>query len=76
MRYRYNYFVTGLPQRRIESLLRARRERDGVLGGELAMTMGAELGSAFLTTVGVLSNGTLVSGREDGNFQMWRNGKR
>lgn len=76
IRYRYNYFVTGLPQRYIESLLRKRRRSGSGLLGECAMTLGTELGKAFVTAVVALQNGVLVSGHDDGKLQLWREGRR
>ena len=77
--YRYNYLVTGLPQRRIEFLLKQQREThssSSALLGECAMTLGAELGKAFIMFVGVFLDGTLVSARDDGRIQFWRHGER
>ena len=75
--YRYNYLVTGLPQRRIEVLLKQQREtHSSALLGECAMTLGAELGKAFIMFVGAFLDGTLVSARDDGRIQFWRHGER
>merc|ERR1712224_470469 len=66
--YKYNSLVTGLPQRQIEEILQRRRESDGdrtMLLGECAMTLGLELGRAYVSAVIVLHNGTLVSGFEN-----------
>ena len=75
--YKYNYFVTGLPQQRIEFLLKQQREsNNNTLIGESIMTCGAELGKAFTTSVAVFPNGTLLSARDDGRIQLWRHGER
>ena len=65
--YRYNYFCTGLPQKRIETLLVQKRTAGGNrLLGELVMTLGVELGKAFTTCVSVFPSGVVLSGRDDG----------
>merc|ERR1712151_751670 len=45
------------------------------LSGELAMSMGLELRKAYVNSLSVLKNGTLISGLDDGHIQMWRRGK-
>lgn len=40
------------------------------------MTLGLELGRAYVNVVAVLHDGTLVSGLEDGKVQVWRHGLR
>ncbi len=79
--YPYNFLVTGLPQRRIEYMLGQQREAraqgaPGLCGTDVAMTMGAELGKSFLTTLAVTADGTLVSGMDNGKLQFWRHGER
>merc|ERR1719503_341718 len=44
--------------------------------GECAMTLGLELGRAYVNVVVVLDSGTLVSGSDDGKVQVWRHGLR
>lgn len=72
-KYKYNSLVFGLPQRQIEDKLRARRE-DGSssLLGVCAMTLGLELGRAYVNNVAVLHDGTLVSVMDDGQVHLWR----
>jgi WD40 repeat protein len=75
--YRYNYFCTGLPQKRIETLLVQKRTAGGNrLLGELVMTLGVELGKAFTTCVSVFPSGVVLSGRDDGRLQLWQHGER
>mmetsp|Transcript_665 Transcript_665/g.1196 ORF Transcript_665/g.1196 Transcript_665/m.1196 type:complete len:619 (+) Transcript_665:38-1894(+) len=74
--YKYNHFVTGLPQRQIEDMLQLRRERGSgtrSMLGECAMTLGVELGP-YVNEVSVLHDGTLVSVTEDGHVKLWRHG--
>ncbi|KAL3786513.1 hypothetical protein ACHAW5_002053 [Stephanodiscus triporus] len=40
--------------------------------GEVAMTMGAELCHAYVNSINVLRDGTIVSGLNDGHVQLWR----
>eukprot|EP01083_Nonionella_stella_P153555 493543_1 len=42
--------------------------------GEVAMTMGMELRRAYVNSITVLHNGTLVSGLDDGHVHLWRRG--
>ena len=44
------------------------------LHGELAMTMGLQLRRAYINSLAVLHNGTLISGLDDGHVQLWRRG--
>ena len=76
--YRYNYFVTGLPQRRIESLLKAQREMDNdvKLTGVEIMTFGNEVSQSFVLALAVLDDGTLISGYDNGKIHMWKEGRR
>ena len=78
IRYRYNYFATGMPQRLIEAKLRSQREssKGSRLVGDLAMTLGQELGKAMLTSMAVLAGGTLVTGLDNGRLQLWRHAAR
>ena len=84
--YQYNRLVSGLPQRQIEDKLRIRQDRSESEGdvdagvvpallGEIAMTMGSELRRAYVNSLAVLKDGTLVSGLDDGHVQMWRRGE-
>eukprot|EP00573_Skeletonema_grethae_P004054 CAMPEP_0201704188 /NCGR_PEP_ID=MMETSP0578-20130828/42067_1 /ASSEMBLY_ACC=CAM_ASM_000663 /TAXON_ID=267565 /ORGANISM="Skeletonema grethea, Strain CCMP 1804" /LENGTH=612 /DNA_ID=CAMNT_0048192167 /DNA_START=27 /DNA_END=1866 /DNA_ORIENTATION=- len=45
------------------------------LKGEVAMTMGLQLRRAYVNSIGVLDNGTLISGLDDGHVQFWRRGE-
>ncbi|KAL9185731.1 hypothetical protein ACHAXT_003508 [Thalassiosira profunda] len=81
--YQYDRLVTGLPQGQINDKLVGRRKRteqtaDDVstpLLGEVAMTLGMELRRAYINSLAVLPDGTLVSGLDDGHVQLWRRGK-
>lgn len=85
--YQYNRLVTGLPQGQINDMLVSRKkkiEEDGAynngtstspLMGEVAMTMGMELRRAYINSLAVLPNGTIVSGLDDGHVQLWRRGR-
>jgi WD40 repeat protein len=44
------------------------------LHGELAMTMGLQLRRAYINSLAVLHDGTLISGLDDGHVQLWRRG--
>ena len=79
--YQYNRFVTGLPQHQINSLLakqknskdRDNNAEDGSqIENMLAMTMGMELKKAYINSLAVLDDGTVVSGMDDGHVQLWR----
>ena len=79
--YQYNRFVTGLPQHQINSLLAKQknskdRDIDAADGSQidnvLAMTMGMELRKAYINSLAVLDDGTIVSGMDDGHVQLWR----
>lgn len=74
--YRYNYFVTGLPQRRIEAMLQMQREECRIVGEEVAMSMGTDVGKAFVVNLACLDDGTLVSGMDNGKLNLWRHGQR
>lgn len=75
--YRYNYFVTGEPQKLIEDMLSKQRESERKqLEGKVCMTFGVELGKAYTTKVDVFPSGTLISARDDGKLQFWRQGNR
>jgi len=66
-----------MPQRLIESKLARRRdEGGGKLLGECAMQLGKELGKAMVSVVASLTDGTLVSGLDNGRMQLWRHGVR
>ena len=70
---KYSHFVHGLPQRKIEDALRARRERGGALLGDCcALSLGLELGASYVSVLACLADGTLVSGLENGRLQLWR----
>eukprot|EP00985_Skeletonema_marinoi_P009649 scaffold4492_cov138-Skeletonema_marinoi.AAC.4 len=88
--YEYNRLVTGLPQHQIEDMLLQRMQKEGgekdpstnsardtttELKGELAMTMGLQLRRAYVNSIAVLDNGTLISGLDDGHVQFWRRGE-
>lgn len=45
------------------------------LEGEVAMTMGMELRRAYVNSLAVLADGTIVSGLDDGHVQLWRRGR-
>lgn len=74
--YEYNRFVTGLPQHQINSILAKRKNPtstdEAQLSDTLAMTLGMELRRAYINSLVVLDNGTIVSGLDDGHVQMWR----
>lgn len=83
--YEYNRLVTGLPQHQIDDILiERRREAEAACGenqdasvtlkGEVAMTLGLELRRAYVNSLAVLRNGTIVSGLDDGHVQLWRRG--
>lgn len=77
--HEYNRFVTGLPQHQINSLLAKRKKPndsdkntdESQLHDVLAMTMGAELRRAYINSLSILDNGTIVSGLDDGHVQLW-----
>uniref|UniRef100_A0A7S1FWV8 Ubiquitin-like domain-containing protein n=1 Tax=Corethron hystrix TaxID=216773 RepID=A0A7S1FWV8_9STRA len=71
---RYNRLVTGMPQSRIEDLLRQRRRQPRLIGA-VAMTMGMEMGRAYVNALAVLEDGTLVSGHDNGRVRLWRHGE-
>jgi len=75
--YQYNRLVNGLPQRKIEDRLRVRRESSdpGAVLGEVAMTLGLELRRAYVNSLAVLYDGTLVCALDDGHVEMWRRGE-
>lgn len=82
--YQYNRLVTGLPQHQIGEKLAERIEANAndqldsqriPLLGETAMTMGQELRKAYINSLAVLKDGTLVSGLDDGHVQMWHRGE-
>ena len=71
--YQYDRHSYGLPQYRIEAILRDRRTKhDGKLIGNVVMTLGLELRRAYVNDLAVLADGTLVSALDDGHIQMWR----
>jgi len=81
--YRYSHFVLGQPQRQIEDYIR--RQREQVLQGERGPRLlrdccvaqfGVELGASYISVLAVLSDGTLVSGMENGKIQLWRHCER
>ncbi|GFH51719.1 hypothetical protein CTEN210_08195 [Chaetoceros tenuissimus] len=81
--YQYNRLVTGLPQHYIEDKLIERLKNSAdkedksssQLHGELAMTMGLELRRAYVNSLAVLNDGTLVSGLDDGHIHLWHRGE-
>jgi WD40 repeat protein len=87
--YEYNRLVTGLPQQQINDMLVQRMEKEEggdkkveqstniitELQGELAMTMGLQLRRAYINSLAVLSDGTLISGLDDGHVQFWKRGE-
>ena len=71
--YQYDRMTYGLPQYRIEAILRDRRTKhDGKLAGNVVMTLGLELRRAYVNDLAVLADGTLVSALDDGHVQLWR----
>ena len=72
---KYNYFVHGLPQQAIEGMLRRRRKCCTLLD-VCAMTLGHEVGKAYVNAVACLADGTLASGLDNGHLQLWRHGRR
>jgi WD40 repeat protein len=80
--YEYNRLVTGLPQHQINDMLIGRSNRNTtsssfrpLLCGEVAMTMGQELRRAYINSIDVLHDGTIVSGLDDGHVQLWSRGR-
>lgn len=85
--YEYNRLVTGLPQQQINDMLVQRMKKEGndaekeqstnitELQGELVMTMGLQLRRAYVNSLAVLSDGTLISGLDDGHVQFWKRGE-
>lgn len=80
--YQYNRLVTGLPQHRINDLLMQRQRKPasdddsvGKLHGTSVMTLGMELRRAYINSLDVLSDGSIVSGLDDGHIQIWRRGE-
>ena len=89
--YQYNRLVSGLPQHQINDMLLCRKKQSDTnntnevddtvnnktdeLTGEVAMTMGMELRKGYVNSLAVLSNGTIVSGLDDGHVQLWRRGE-
>jgi len=83
--YSYNRLVTGLPQKQIQDKLTSRKRKSsndrpestaGPLLEEVAMTMGLELRRAYVNSIDVLADGTIVSALDDGHIQMWRRGEK
>ena len=86
--YKYNWHVTGLPQRSIEDLLKQQQGNSKTilentetiittantttLLGKVAMTLGMELRRAYVNDATVLNDGTLVTGLDDGHVQLWK----
>ena len=71
--YQYDRMTYGLPQYRIEAILRDRRTKhDGKLVGNVVMTLGLELRRAYVNDLAVLPDGALVSALDDGHVQLWR----
>jgi WD40 repeat protein len=78
--YEYNRLVTGLPQHQINDMLIGRNRNTTSssprpLLCEVAMTMGQELRRAYINSIDVLHNGTIVSGLDDGHVQLWSRGR-
>ena len=73
---KYNFFVHGLPQMQIEDTVRLRRQ-SGRLLGTCAMTLGQEVGKAYVNALACLGDGvTLASGLDNGRIQLWRHAHR
>lgn len=76
--YEYNRLVKGLPQHQINDMLIGRSKHSkssSPLLGEVAMTMGQELRRAYINSIDVLHDGTIVSGLDDGHVQLWSRGR-
>ena len=73
---KYNHFVSGLAQDSIEQTLRTQRADGGRLLDVCAMTLGHELGKAYVNAVACLGDGTCVSGCDNGRMQLWKHGRR
>lgn len=76
--YEYNRLITGLPQHQINDMLIGRSRNmtsSSPLLGEVAMTMGQELRRAYINSIDVLHNGTIVSGLDDGHVMLWSRGR-
>ena len=70
--YQCNRLVIGLPQSQINDTLVKRKDGpDPTLKGEEAMTLGMELRRAYIASIAVLPNGTVVSGSDDGHLHLW-----
>ncbi|KAG7373081.1 hypothetical protein IV203_033805 [Nitzschia inconspicua] len=79
--YSYNRMVHGLPQYQIERLLEDQFQPNDKkdtpnLKGRVVMTLGLELQRAYINDLATLSDGTLISGLEDGHIQLWKHGER
>ena len=74
---KYSFLVHGLAQDQIEESLRRRRgSRGGALLDVCAMTLGHELGKAYVNAIATLADGTLASGLDNGRIALWRHGRR
>lgn len=74
---KYSFLVHGLAQDQIEESLRRRRgSQGGALLDVCAMTLGHELGKAYVNAIATLADGTLASGLDNGRIALWRHGRR
>jgi WD40 repeat protein len=83
--YPYNRLVYGLPQYQIENVLKEQlmssHNTTDVsfsphLSGRVVMTLGLELQRAYINDLTTLSDGSLISGLEDGHIHLWKHGQR
>jgi hypothetical protein len=81
--YPYNRLVHGLPQYQIENVIKEQllpsNSEEGSsprLSGRVVMTLGLELQRAYVNDLTTLSDGTLISGLEDGHVHGWKHGQR
>ena len=65
----------GQQQQQSSSLSSSTTTSTADLQGELAMTMGLQLRRAYVNSLAVLHDGTLLSGLDDGHVQLWRRGE-
>merc|ERR1719271_264641 len=72
---KYNFFAHGLAQEQIEHELRQRRAR-GRLLDVCAMTLGNEVGKAYVNAITCVADGTLASGLDNGRIQLFRHARR
>ena len=72
---KYNFYASGLAQDQIEDALRRRRERGSLLD-ECVMTLGHDVGKAYVNAAACLADGTLASGLDNGRIQLWRHARK